>query len=104
MVKKWITDCIDFFYPPFSKLMPIQTFRYAACGGTNTLLDIFMYWFSYLPEGFSIAEEVPLPSHVHDCQRKVRRSPTRKSVRSSPILGGRFVKLAAVASKLEVGV
>jgi putative flippase GtrA len=47
MVKKWITDCIDFFYPPFSKLMPIQTFRYAACGGTNTLLDIFMYWFSY---------------------------------------------------------
>jgi putative flippase GtrA len=47
MVKKWITDLIDFFYPPFSKLMPIQTFRYAACGGTNTVLDIFMYWFSF---------------------------------------------------------
>jgi putative flippase GtrA len=47
MVKKWITEFIDFFYPPFSKLMPIQTFRYAVCGGTNTLLDIFMYWFSY---------------------------------------------------------
>jgi len=27
--------------------MPIQTFRYAACGGTNTMVDIGMYWFSY---------------------------------------------------------
>lgn len=25
----------------------MQTFRYAACGGTNTLLDIFMYYISY---------------------------------------------------------
>lgn len=47
MVKKWITDFIDFFYPPFSKLMPIQTFRYAVCGGTNTLLDIVLYFISY---------------------------------------------------------
>ena len=46
-MKTRITDFIDFFYPPFSKLMPVQTFRYAVCGGTNTLLDIFMYWFSY---------------------------------------------------------
>lgn len=27
--------------------MPIQTFRYAACGGTNTLLDIFVFFVSY---------------------------------------------------------
>lgn len=27
--------------------MPLQTFRYAACGGSNTLLDIFMYWVSF---------------------------------------------------------
>jgi putative flippase GtrA len=27
--------------------MPLQTFRYAACGGSNTLLDIFMYAISY---------------------------------------------------------
>ncbi|HEY4110126.1 GtrA family protein [Puia sp.] len=47
LLKKWIVDLIDFFYPPFSRLMPLQTFRYAACGGTSTLLDIFMYWFSY---------------------------------------------------------
>ena len=27
--------------------MPMQTFRYAACGGGNTLLDIFLYFISY---------------------------------------------------------
>ena len=27
--------------------MPLQTFRYAACGGGNTLLDIFIYYISY---------------------------------------------------------
>lgn len=47
MVKKWITGFIDFFYPLFSKLMPVQTFRYAVCGGTNTLLDIVLYFVSY---------------------------------------------------------
>ncbi len=38
---------IDYFYPPFRKLMPVQTFRYAACGGLNTLLDIFLYYISF---------------------------------------------------------
>jgi putative flippase GtrA len=47
MVKKSITGFIDFFYPPFKTLMPVQTFRYAVCGGTNTLLDIVMYFISY---------------------------------------------------------
>jgi putative flippase GtrA len=27
--------------------MPIRTFRYAACGGGNMLLDIFIYYISY---------------------------------------------------------
>ncbi len=27
--------------------MPLQTFRYAACGGANTLLDIFIFFISY---------------------------------------------------------
>ena len=27
--------------------MPIQTFRYAVCGGGNTMLDIFVYFISY---------------------------------------------------------
>jgi len=50
MLKGWILAAIDFFYVPFRKLMPIQTFRYAACGGGNTVLDIIIYTgaFSYL--------------------------------------------------------
>lgn len=47
MAKKWIIGFIDFFYPPFCKIMPLQTFRYAACGGVNTLLDIFIFFISY---------------------------------------------------------
>ncbi len=27
--------------------MPLQTFRYAACGGSNMLLDIIIYYISY---------------------------------------------------------
>lgn len=46
-LKKTIISFIDFFYPPFSRLMPLQTFRYAACGGSNTLLDIVMYSIGY---------------------------------------------------------
>src|ERR1700730_15004723 len=47
MPKKQIISFIDFFYPPFIKIMPLQTFRYAACGGANTFLDIFIYFISY---------------------------------------------------------
>ncbi len=47
MLKGWIISVIDFFYSPFRKLMPLQTFRYAVCGGGNTLLDIFLYFISY---------------------------------------------------------
>lgn len=47
MLKDYIIAAIDFFYPPFRKYMPVQTFRYAVCGGSNTLLDIFIYYISY---------------------------------------------------------
>ncbi|MEO5944407.1 MAG: GtrA family protein [Ferruginibacter sp.] len=43
-MKERITTILDFFYPPFKKIMPLQTFRYAACGGGNTLLGLFIYW------------------------------------------------------------
>jgi putative flippase GtrA len=38
-----IIPIIDFFYPPFRKLMNLQTFRYAACGGGNTVLGLLIY-------------------------------------------------------------
>ena len=47
MAKKLIISFIDYFYPPFGRLMPLQTFRYAACGGANTVLDIVMYAIAY---------------------------------------------------------
>ena len=38
---------INFFYPLFRKLMPLQTFRYAVCGGLNTALGLLAYTLSY---------------------------------------------------------
>lgn len=46
-LRNFITGIIDFFYPPFRRLMPLQTFRYAVCGGGNTILDILIYFVSF---------------------------------------------------------
>jgi putative flippase GtrA len=42
-----IINIIDFFYPPFRSILDRKTFRYLACGGGNTLLDILLYFVSY---------------------------------------------------------
>lgn len=42
-----VLPIIDFFYPPFKKLMNLQTFRYAASGGGNTLLGLAIYYISF---------------------------------------------------------
>jgi len=42
-----VTSFIDYFYPPFKKFLNLQTFRYIICGGTNTFLDIVIYFLSY---------------------------------------------------------
>lgn len=47
MPKNLIISFIDWFHPPFRKYIPLQTFRYLACGGGNTLLDILLYYISY---------------------------------------------------------
>ena len=46
-MQKKIKQFIDYFYPPFKKLMPLTTFRYAVCGGSNMVLDIVIYYISY---------------------------------------------------------
>jgi putative flippase GtrA len=46
-LKNTILGVVDFFYPYFSKLMPLQTFRYAACGGGNMALNIVIYAITY---------------------------------------------------------
>lgn len=45
--RDFILPLIDFFYPPFRRLMNIQTFRYAASGGGNTVLGLLVYFISY---------------------------------------------------------
>ncbi len=45
-LRDFIIAVIDWFHIPFKKI-PIQTFRYAATGGFNTVLDIFLYFMVY---------------------------------------------------------
>ena len=46
-IRNLILGVVDIFYPLFGKVMPLQTFRYAACGGFNTILDITLFFISY---------------------------------------------------------
>lgn len=46
-VKDRIITVIDFFYPPFRRILDQQTFRYAVSGGSNTMFDILLYAFTY---------------------------------------------------------
>ncbi|HTN44950.1 MAG TPA: GtrA family protein [Flavipsychrobacter sp.] len=46
-VRNIILAIIDFVHIPFQKWIDKQTFRYLACGGGNTVLDIFIYFISY---------------------------------------------------------
>lgn len=47
MIKNALNAAIDFFYITFKKVMPISTFRYAACGGINVVLDIGLFFIFY---------------------------------------------------------
>jgi len=56
-----ITKSIDFFYRPFTRYLPEQVFRYAACGGGNMVLDWVLYFVLY---NFVIGHQlvyIPLP-------------------------------------------
>lgn len=47
-MRAFILSIIDFFYIPFfARWIPRRTFRYMACGGFTTSLDIFLFYISY---------------------------------------------------------
>jgi putative flippase GtrA len=46
-LRSLIIYILDWFYKPFKKYMPRQTFNYAACGGANTVFDIVLYFITY---------------------------------------------------------
>ena len=52
MIAAFISRILEFFYPLFRRWMPFQTFRYAACGGGNTALGVFIFFvgFNYIFE------------------------------------------------------
>ncbi|MBN8688472.1 MAG: GtrA family protein [Chitinophagales bacterium] len=45
--RDFILPVIDFFYPPFRRIMNLQTFRYAASGGGNVLLGFLIFTISF---------------------------------------------------------
>jgi putative flippase GtrA len=49
-IKDFIQHSIDRMYVPYRRFLPIETFRYAVCGGANMALDIFLYFvcFNYV--------------------------------------------------------
>jgi putative flippase GtrA len=46
-LKPLIENTLDFFYPLFRRFFDRTTYRYAACGGVNTVFDIFLFFISY---------------------------------------------------------
>ncbi len=42
-----ITRFIDMFYRPFRRFLPVDTYRYAVCGGSNLVFDICLYFVFY---------------------------------------------------------
>ncbi len=47
-LSRLLTRIIDWFYwKPFRIFMPLQTFRYAACGGLNMCLDTLLYYVTF---------------------------------------------------------
>ncbi len=45
--RDFILPVIDFFYPPFRRIMSQQTFRYVASGGGNVSFGFFIYFISF---------------------------------------------------------
>jgi putative flippase GtrA len=46
-MKERFTAVLDLFFPLFRRFMPLHTFRYAACGGLNTIIGLLVYFTGY---------------------------------------------------------
>ncbi|MFO7721848.1 MAG: GtrA family protein [Bacteroidales bacterium] len=46
-IRNLIILIVDWLHQPFARFIPVETFRYAATGGANTFLDIFLYFLTY---------------------------------------------------------
>jgi len=52
-----VLSIIDFFHKPFERFIDKQTFRYLACGGSNAVLNVLIYFvaFHYLLHELDVA-------------------------------------------------
>lgn len=46
-MKERFTAVLDLFFPLFRRFMPLHTYRYAACGGLNTIIGLLVYFAGY---------------------------------------------------------
>lgn len=46
-IRQFLLRIIDFFYPPFKKIIGLQTFRYGVCGGSNAVLNLLVFSLCY---------------------------------------------------------
>lgn len=46
-IRNTVLQIIEWSYQPFQKFIPPETYRYAATGGFNVALDIFLYFLFY---------------------------------------------------------
>jgi putative flippase GtrA len=46
-VRHIVLSVIDFFHKPFARFIDKQTFRYLACGGSNAVLNVLIYYVSF---------------------------------------------------------
>ena len=44
---RFVESIVLWFYPPFKKFIPEQTFKYAVTGGANSVLDVILYFVFY---------------------------------------------------------
>lgn len=54
-IQQFLIRLLDSFYPLFKKLMPLQTYRYAVCGGGNAVLNFLIF---AVTENFIVKKQV----------------------------------------------
>ncbi len=66
--QKFLLRLIDSFYPLFKRIMPLQTYRYAACGGGNAVLNFIIFAvtenFIAKKQVMHILPEIAISSHI----------------------------------------
>ena len=60
-MRKAVLTFIDFFYPPFSRWLSIDTFRYLISGGTTAASGIVVYYIVYNYILYQRHIELPFP-------------------------------------------